>query len=303
MVWFGAHLPLIGHDRTESTSLERFVDAARDLGFSALGANDHVVFSEPWLDGMVALSSVVERSADLTLVTTVALPVIRGPAMTAKAAVALDILSEGRLVLGVGPGSSSADYASAGIPFDQRWPRFDESVRVLRRALTDPPGPHAGRFYDVPVLEPAPARTIPIWVGSWGSAAGLRRAVALGDGWLASAYNTSPQKIASGRDRIRDTLRTAGRDDTTFPTVIATMWTYITDSAAEAAARVDELARMLRRDPTVLGDHLLIGPAEVCAARLARYADVGVAGVFIWPVDDPVDQLRHFGTSVAPLVG
>ena len=67
-------------------------------------ANDHLVFQAPWLDGPTALASMVERSGEMELATTVSLPVLRGPVALAKALVALDVLSEGRLVAGVGPG-------------------------------------------------------------------------------------------------------------------------------------------------------------------------------------------------------
>ena len=112
---FGAHLPLIDFDGTPFTpsTLPSYVDAARDSGFYAISANDHLVFQRPWLDGIVALSSVVERSGDLTLATTVALPVIRGPVALAKAAAALQILSGDRFVLGVGPGSSARTTTSS----------------------------------------------------------------------------------------------------------------------------------------------------------------------------------------------
>lgn len=302
-MWFGAHLPLIDVDGSGFPSLASYVDAARESGFSAISANDHLVFQRPWLDGIVALSTVVDRSAGLTLATTVALPVVRGPVAVAKAAAALDALSGGRFVLGVGPGSSAADYGAAGVPFEERWPRFDASVRVLRAALTDDHVPAPGRFYDTPVLEPRPPRPIPIWIGSWGSAAGLRRVVRLGDGWLASAYNTTPDQISAGRDILHRALESAERDTRAFPIALATMWTYLTDTQAEARTRLDALARMLGRDPVTLADQVLIGPAEACAARLARYADAGVDAVFIWPVADPITQLRRFGASVVPHLG
>lgn len=300
MVRFGAHLPLIDFDGSGIPSLASYVDAAREAGFSAISANDHLVFQRPWLDGIVALSTVVDRSVDLTLATTVALPVVRGPVALAKAAAALNALSGGRFVLGVGPGSSAADYDAAGVPFGQRWPRFDEAVRVLRSSLTEDPGPAPDRFYDTPALEPRPARPIPIWIGSWGSAAGLRRVARLGDGWLASAYNTTPDQISAGRDILHRALESAERETHPFPIALATMWTYLTDSEAESSTRLDALAHMLGRDPVTLAEQVLIGPAEICAARLARYADAGVHTVFIWPVADPVAQLRHFGTSVVP---
>ena len=83
----GVHLPLMQLDR-ERLSFERLrgvVDAARDCGFAAVSANDHFVFQAPWLDGPTALASVIERSGDMTLATTVILPVLRGPVPIAKA--------------------------------------------------------------------------------------------------------------------------------------------------------------------------------------------------------------------------
>ncbi|MDL9946232.1 LLM class flavin-dependent oxidoreductase [Gordonia sp. ABSL11-1] len=256
-MWFGAHLPLIAVDGSQSPPLTRYTEAAHDAGFTAICANYHVVFSSPWLDGLVALSSVVDSTADMTLATTVALPVIRGPATLAKAAAALSELSSGRFVLGVGAGSSAADYAAAGIPFDERWPRFDESVHLLRR----------------------------------------RRVSRLGDGWLASAYNTTPDRIATGRDYLRGIGNGARRPVRDVPIVLATMWAHVTESPAQARRWLDALARLLRRDTDTIAGQLLVGSAEHCVEVLARY---DAAGVVVWPVEDPVDQLTRVGEVVIP---
>jgi alkanesulfonate monooxygenase SsuD/methylene tetrahydromethanopterin reductase-like flavin-dependent oxidoreductase (luciferase family) len=268
----GAHLPLIDFDGTPfaAATLRAYVDAAADSGFAAISANDHLVFQRPWLDGIVALASVVERSRDLTLATTIALPVIRGPVAVAKAAAAFQVLSEGRFVLGVGPGSSAADYTAAGVPFEERWPRFDAAVRVLRAELA----------------ESSPR--IPMWIGSWGSAAGLRRVARFGDGWLASAYNTTPEQLSAGREALP-----AG-----FPVALATVWTYLTDDEDEAQRRLHGLAAMLGRDPAVLAGQVLIGDAAHCTAWLRAYADAGVDTAFIWPVADPAAQLERFGAEI-----
>jgi alkanesulfonate monooxygenase SsuD/methylene tetrahydromethanopterin reductase-like flavin-dependent oxidoreductase (luciferase family) len=268
----GAHLPLIDFDGAPfaASALGEYVEAAAGSGFSAISANDHLVFQRPWLDGIVALASVVGRSGDLTLATTVALPVIRGPVALAKAAAAFEVLSDGRFVLGVGPGSSPADYAAVGVPFDERWARFDAAVRVLRSELD--------------------GSSTPIWIGSWGSAAGLRRVARFGDGWIASAYNTTPERLAAGRQAL----------PADFPVALATVWAYLTDSKDEAQRRVEGLAAMLGRDPAVLAGQVLIGDAEHCQAWLRAYADAGVDTAFIWPIDDPVAQLQRFGAEVVP---
>src|SRR4051794_35311235 len=101
---YGAHLPLIDFTGQgwPTRSLSAYAGTAARLGYRWLTVNDHLVFQRPWLDGIVALASVIEASGDMRLATTVALPVVRGAAALAKAAGALDLLSGGRLVLGVG---------------------------------------------------------------------------------------------------------------------------------------------------------------------------------------------------------
>src|SRR5437660_4934243 len=109
---FGVHLPLLAF-RGQAFSLSRLVDyaeTAERLGFTTLCANDHLIYSRPWLDNLIALASVLTRTHRITLMTTAALPVVRGPAPLAKALAALEVLSGGRLVVGVSPGSSTRDY-------------------------------------------------------------------------------------------------------------------------------------------------------------------------------------------------
>ena len=118
----GVHLPLMqfGDDEISPKRLGEAVDAARECGFAAVSANDHFVFSTPWLDGPTALASVIDRTGEMTLATTVALAVLRGPVPLAKTLAALDVLSGGRLIAAVGPGSSERDYDALGIDFDER---------------------------------------------------------------------------------------------------------------------------------------------------------------------------------------
>ena len=301
---YGAHLPLIDFDGDgwRPDELNSYVDAARDSGFSAISANDHLVFQKPWLDGLVALSSVIHRSGDMMLATTISLPVVRNPIALAKQAAAIDIISGGRLVLGVGPGSSSRDHALVGLDFDERWKRFDEAIHVLRCHLCGD-DPREGNFYTHEALEPRPSRDgIPIWLGSWGSDAGLRRVARLADGWLASAYNTTPAEMRTARDNLHAEMQKRNRDTAGFPCALATMWTYVTDTGAQRNEQLMKLSRMLNRPPGGLGDQVLIGPAEECARKLQAYADAGVDTVFIWPLADGTEQLERFMTKVAPLL-
>src|ERR687894_1541047 len=146
---YGPPLPLIALDRQPWTlqRLLEYAEIAERVGFQALSVNDHLVFPRPWLDGPTALAAVLTRTGRMVLATTVALPVVRGPVALAKSLAAIDVLSGGRLVVGVGPGSSRRDYAAVGVPFAERWERLDEAVRVLRALWHGEGPPFEGRFY------------------------------------------------------------------------------------------------------------------------------------------------------------
>jgi len=253
--------------------LQDAADAARENGFAAVSANDHFLFATPWLDCYAALAAVVDRTGDMAVATTITLPVLRGPVATAKALAALDVLSDGRAVAGLGPGSSKADYDAVGIPFDERWKRFDAAVTELRELL----GPESK-------LAPPPRQRggIPLWIGSWGSEAGLRRVARLADGWLASAYNTTPERFATARAKLPDG----------FPSALATMWTWITESRAEADRMLTGLATRLRREPEELREQVAVGSAEHCAELLSRYRDAGCGRVYFWPLGEEPRQIE-----------
>jgi hypothetical protein len=80
------------------------------------------------------------------------------------------------------------------------------------------------------------------------------------------------------------------------------MWTYVTEDPAVAGEKLEMVATMLKRDPAVLAQQLLIGDAGHCAALLRAYAEAGTETLFVWPVADAVDQLRELGQRVFPLV-
>ena len=290
----GVHLPLMrfGDEALSLQRLEASVDTARDCGFAAVSANDHLVFQTPWLDGLTALASMVDRSGELELATTVSLPVLRGPVVLAKALVAIDVLSEGRLIAGLGPGSSERDYRMLGIPFEERWQRFDEAIAALRALLE--PGSE---------LSPGPWRHdgVPLWIGSWGSRAGLARVARAGDGWLASAYNTTPERFTVARTALAEALDQRGRDATGFPNALATMWTWVSEDRAEAdSVLAGVLAPILKRDPDELRKQVCVGPPDHCAELLSRYAGAGCRRVYLWPLGDERRQLELVAAAVAP---
>jgi alkanesulfonate monooxygenase SsuD/methylene tetrahydromethanopterin reductase-like flavin-dependent oxidoreductase (luciferase family) len=168
------------------------------------------------------------------------------------------------------------------VPFEQRWRRFDRALSVLGGMLRD-----------------ARPGGIPLWVASWGSAAGLRRIARFGDGWIASGYNATPDAF---RDRLAALRQDAALRDRRLPNALATTWSYVTEDAADAERMLaDTLAPMLNRPVDALR-HLPIGPAEVCARNLAAFAAAGVERVLLWPLADPVRQLELVMERVVPQV-
>jgi alkanesulfonate monooxygenase SsuD/methylene tetrahydromethanopterin reductase-like flavin-dependent oxidoreductase (luciferase family) len=293
-----AHLPLIQFDGSPVTR-DRILDtvkAAARLRFWGVSANDHVIFSRPWIDGPSALAMSIPHSADLRLCTTISLPTIRGPMPLAKTLTSLDALAGGRLVAGIGPGSSSRDYAAAGIPFEQRWKRFDEAAGILRRILRGEE-PEDGEYYSVSEvaseLQPRPGQPVPIWIGSWGSEAGLRRVARLADGWLASGYNTTPEEFGAARAKLDLELEREGKDPEDFPNGLATMWLWITEDRSDAERMLAEvLGPAVKRDADYLRSRVCVGSAEHCLDLLSRYADAGLERVFLWPLGDEPRQLE-----------
>jgi len=307
---YGVHLPVIDFG-FQPFSLERlaaYVQTADKLGFKAVSTNDHLIYSRPWLDAPTALAAVLSHSGKMAVGTSVTLPIVRGPVPLAKALAAIDILSNGRLFVGVGPGSSARDYEVVGMNYEERWKRLDEAIQYLRALWSSDGDNFTGRFYSSdgidldpkPLQRPAP----PIWIGSWGSDTGLRRVARLGDGWLASAYNTTPDQFRAALDKLREHLKRIGKNPEGFPTALVTMFMYVTANQAEAERALSEtIGGLLNHPVDELRERLLVGSPETCAEKLAAYQAAGVQRVFLWPVVNEIDQLAMFQEKVAPLVG
>jgi alkanesulfonate monooxygenase SsuD/methylene tetrahydromethanopterin reductase-like flavin-dependent oxidoreductase (luciferase family) len=163
------------------------------------------------------------------------------------------------------------------------------------------------RYYNLPDAELAPSSLqdggIPVWIGSWGSPAGLRRVARLADGWLASAYNTTPERFASAREQLAAELARNGRTSDGFPNALVTMWTWVTEDRAERDRVLnDVLAPLLKRDPHELRDQVCVGSAGRCAELLSQYARSGCERVYLWPVGDESSQLELVAERVAPRI-
>ena len=142
------------------------------------------------LDSVAALAYVAGHTQRIRLGTaTICAPFI-APAVLAKALTTLDVLSNGRLTVGLGMGWMREEYVAAGVPYERRGARFDEYLRCLHALWTQDPVEFAGEFYTVPrshsARGPCSDRTRPVLLGGTATPA-LERAGRLAQGWIASS--------------------------------------------------------------------------------------------------------------------
>jgi alkanesulfonate monooxygenase SsuD/methylene tetrahydromethanopterin reductase-like flavin-dependent oxidoreductase (luciferase family) len=287
-------------------------EAAR-LGYAHGVVGDRL---EGGIDPLSILTAVVEASGRMRLTTSVLVLPPRGVLVTAKQLASLDVLSGGRVIAGVGTGSMFRDYAVVGLDHQDMWPRFEEGVQAMRAYLTPGAQPFKGRFYNTEgvALEPTPAQrpSLPIWIGSWGSDAGLRRVARLADGWLSSAGpgHQSPEQFAADVKRLNAFLVQAGKDPATFPSAVSTMALFISENQDELTSiggpgyvprpQGVGVAQPADRPQEAPHAHDMVGSRAACLDKVRRWQAAGVGALFLVPRGpDPLGQMRLFIDDVA----
>ena len=147
--------------------LAHFAREAEQMGCAYGVLGDRL---ESGLDPFCVFAAIAEASGRMRLATSVLVLPPRGIVVAAKQYAALDVLTGGRVIAGVGTGSMFRDYEVVGMDHNEMWPRFEEGVRAMRAYLTPDAQPFKGRFYDTDGvnLEPKPVQKpgLPIWIGS-----------------------------------------------------------------------------------------------------------------------------------------
>jgi probable F420-dependent oxidoreductase len=215
----------------DPTAVRRFGRAVEDLGFDYLLAYDHVLGAvhagrtprltgpyterDPFHDPFVMFAYLAGLTERIGFATGVLILPQRQTALVARQAADVDLLSGGRLRLGVGVGWSPVEYAALGQDFRSRGARQEEQIELLRLLFTEPVVDFAGRFdrVDRAALVPKPARSVPIWLGGSSDKA-FDRAARLGDGFI--FFGGGIDHATNAWRRVMDLVRAHGRPAETF---------------------------------------------------------------------------------------
>ncbi|HEY6470692.1 MAG TPA: LLM class F420-dependent oxidoreductase [Candidatus Dormibacteraeota bacterium] len=212
--------------RGDPEAVRRFGKAAEDLGFDHLFAYDHVLGAvhadrrppltgpytenDPFHDPFVMFAHLAAITTRISFATGILILPQRQTALVARQAADVDLLSGGRLRLGVGIGWNPVEYDALGQDFHTRGARQEEQIQLLRRLFTEPVVDFTGRFdrVDRAALVPKPARSIPIWLGG-SSGAAFDRAARLGDGFI--FFGGGVDHAIDAWQQLRDRVRAQGR--------------------------------------------------------------------------------------------
>jgi probable F420-dependent oxidoreductase len=211
---------------TDVAAMRDFAQAAEDLGFHHILAYEHVLGANPdrpggwhgpytyqnaFMEPLTFFSYLAAITNTIQFTTGIVILPQRQTALFAKQAATLDVLSGGRLRLGVALGWNEVEYISLNEPFHKRGERFEEQIEVLRLLWTQPLVNFEGKFHHIPDagINPLPVqRPIPLWFGGHADTV-LQRTARLADGWLPN-YKTVDD-AREDIDKLAGYLREAGR--------------------------------------------------------------------------------------------
>lgn len=218
---------LLGDDLARIVEVARLADEA---GVDQIVLPDHLAIGprtdrypygrmplppdEPWLEPLTVLAAMAAATGRVRLGTGIAIVPLRRALVLAKTAATVDVLSRGRLDLGVGVGWQEEEFQAAGVPFAERWSLLDDGLRACRALWSEAPASFSSpslAFENVRCLpHPLQEGGIPLWFGVAPTPRNARRIAELGCGWL--PMTSDAEELRAGRETIAAAFADAGRD-------------------------------------------------------------------------------------------
>jgi probable F420-dependent oxidoreductase len=280
---------------------------AEELGFESLWAWDHILLgvepSFPILDSITMLGAIAARTSRIKLGTGILVLPLRNPVVAAKALGSLDVISGGRLILGVAAGWYAREFDAVGVPFKQRGRHFERNLDVLVRLWTqervtlrvDELNLREAVMVPRPVQSPRP----PILIGGYVDAV-LRRVATSSDGWLTYFY--TPESFSRNWEKVKAFAREAGRDPATL-TATNQLAVYVGRSRAETAADMrqwlsTEWDTAAWSESTI--EHAVHGSPAECVEQLRAHVATGVDRLILIPYRYQPEQVERIAREILP---
>lgn len=291
---------LAAQSREGVLSLARRIEAA---GFDSLWVGDHISFYIPILESLTLLSFAAGVTESVRLCTGVYLLPLRHPTTTAKVTATLDVLSNGRLTLGVGVGGEfPPEFEASGVPVAERGSRTDEGIEILRRLWCEENVVHEGaQFRFGPVtLSPRPLQKAgPRIIIGGRKGPTFRRAGALGDGYI--SHMCSPEQYEANLRSIEAHAARAGRAPLDFESA-SFLFTVLDDDYEKALDRAATLlGTIYNRDfRDAARKYCLLGRAEDCLEQMRAFARAGSRHFVFSLLSDTDEFLDRFQNVIRP---
>ncbi|HUG38623.1 MAG TPA: TIGR03619 family F420-dependent LLM class oxidoreductase [Candidatus Limnocylindrales bacterium] len=288
-------------------ALYAYAERAEALGLESLWAWDHILLgvepSFPILDSITTLGAIAARTRRIKLGTGVLVLPLRNPVVAAKALGSLDVISGGRLVLGVAAGWYAREFDAVGVPFKQRGRLFERNLDILMKLWTEERVTLRADEHNLreAVMVPRTAQRPrpPILVGGYVDAV-LRRAGTVGDGWLTYFY--TPESFTRSWRQVQAFAREAGRDPATL-TATNQLAVYVGESREQTAA---DMRQWLSTEWDVAAwsestiEHAIHGSARECIEQLRAHVATGVHRIILIPYRYQPEQVERIAKEVLP---
>ena len=296
-------------ERKDFTDLVDYARRVEELGYDSLWVTENITTNSPALECFTALSFMAAHTSRLIIGTSVILLPLRNPVLVAQTVNSLDILSGGRVVLGIGVGDPSSgedgDFQAYGGSPQERGGRCDESLEVLKRVWTEPSVSFSGKYYQLrdytllprPQQQPHP----PIWVGGHADAV-LRRAGRWADGY--NPVGVTPEHCARLFEKVGSYARGYGRDPSSITKTLH-IYLCLADSPEESARISTEVltARYQSATSPDADGPFLFGTPERCREIIQSFTDIGVShfvfNMTCYP-EEALSQAEVFAQEVLP---